>query len=113
MNLRVPQLLSLIVALTVLLALTAPAAAAEPFLEKVDLFAAGKDGYVLYRIPGLVVTTKGTLLAYCEARKFRGSDWDAIDILLRRSTDGGKTWLERQNIAAVEGKVEKNPAALK
>jgi sialidase-1 len=99
--------------LTAALLLTAPLRSAEPILEKIDLFEAGKGGYLLYRIPGIVVTPKGTLLAYCEARKHSGSDWDAIEILLRRSTDGGKTWLERQNIAVVEGKSEKNPAALK
>ena len=113
MNLSNAQRVRLVMSLWTLLALVAPASAAEPFLEKVDLFEAGKDGYALYRIPGIVVTPKGTLLAYCEAREHSGNDWDAIDILLRRSTDGGKTWLERQNIAAVEGKVEKNPAALK
>src|SRR5260221_13646905 len=67
--------------------------AAEPFNEKLDLFKAGTGGYKLYHIPGIVVTAKGTVLAWCEARK-KGSDWDAIDILMRRSTDGGKTWAE-------------------
>src|SRR6202046_1645464 len=113
MNLSTTQRLRLAMLLLALLALAAPAPAAEPFLEKADLFEAGKDGYVLYRIPGIVVTAKGTLLAYCEARKHTGGDWDAIEILLRRSTDGGKTWLPRQNIAAVAGKVDRNAAALK
>jgi sialidase-1 len=113
MNLTACPRVRLATALVALLAATAPASAAEPLLDKVDLFEAGKDGYTLYRIPGIVVTPKGTLLAYCEARKHNGGDWDAIDILLRRSTDGGKTWGQRQNVAAVEGKVEKNPAALK
>ena len=85
------------------------AAAAEPFLEKVDLFQAGKDGYALYRIPGIVVAAKGTVLAYCEARRTGKSDWDAIDIMLRRSTDGGRTWSPRQEIAAVRGPKSRNP----
>jgi len=93
--------------------LVGPAAAAEPFLEKTDLFEAGKGGYALYRIPGIVVTSKGTLLAYCEARKNERGDWGHIDILLRRSTDGGKTWDEPRKVATVEGKVERNPAAVK
>src|SRR5262249_17553711 len=65
-----------------------------------------------YRIPGLVVTAKGTLLAYCEARKTGKSDWDAIDLLLRRSTDGGKTWSAPQKLAQVDGPHRKNPVAV-
>lgn len=84
---------------------------AEPFLEKTDLFEAGKDGYELYRIPGIVVTRKGTALAYCEARKAAKGDWGPIDIVMRRSTDGGKTWLPRQTIVHVEGELPVNPVA--
>ena len=56
-------------------------------VEKTDLFEAGKDGYALYRIPGIVVTKQGTVLAYCEARKKRGGDWGPIDVMMRRSTE--------------------------
>ncbi len=92
-----------------------PVAAAEPFLEKTDLFEAGKDSYGLYRIPGIVVSAKGTLIAYCEARKNAGGDWGHIDLVLRRSTDGGKTWLPRQFLANPEilpGPFARNPAAV-
>lgn len=92
--------------------LTSPAHAAAPLLEKVDLFEAAKEGYALYRIPGLVTTRRGTVLAYCEARKSDRGDWGTIDILLRRSTDGGKTWGARTNIANVPGPKAKNPVAL-
>jgi len=84
---------------------------AEPILEKTDLFEAGKEGYSLYRIPGIVVTKQGTLLAYCEARKSSVGDWGTTDILLRRSTDAGKTWQSRQKIAEVPGPYTKNLAA--
>jgi sialidase-1 len=93
-----------------LLAAPVPAAAADP--EKVDLWEADTGGYKLYRIPGVVVTAKGTVLAYCEARKADRSDWCTIDILLRRSTDGGKTWSAPAKIADVPGPKEKNPVAL-
>lgn len=86
--------------------------AAAPLLEKVDIFEAGKDGYALYRIPGIVVTKKGTVLAYCEARRTGKSDWDTIDIMLKRSTDGGKTWDAMRKIADVPGPKTKNPVAL-
>jgi sialidase-1 len=87
-----------------------PLAAREPLRS--DLFTAGQGGYQLYRIPGLVVTAEGTLLAYCEARKNDRSDWGTIDLLLRRSTDGGKTWSEPKKIAEVAGEKKKNPVAL-
>ncbi len=86
--------------------------AAEPLLTKTDLFEAGTGGYALYRIPGLVVTARGTLLAYCEARKKTGGDWDAIDIFLRRSSDGGRTWEAPRKLVTHVGKVAKNPVAL-
>lgn len=92
------------------------AVAAEPFLEKVDLFQAGEDpAYKLYHIPGIVVTAKGTVLAWCEARKRAAgvSDWDDIRILLRRSTDEGRTWSAPKSIADVPGPKTKNPFALR
>jgi len=89
--------------------------AAEPFIEKQDLFKAGEDpAYNIYHIPGIVVTAKGSVLAWCEARKRPAgvSDWDDIRILLRRSTDDGKTWSTSKSIANVEGPKTKNPFAL-
>jgi sialidase-1 len=86
--------------------------AAEPRLEKADLFKAGEGGYKLYRIPGLIATARGTVLAYCEARKHTGLDWDDIEILLRRSTDGGKSWSEPRTLPRPEGSLERNPVAL-
>lgn len=90
--------------------------AAEPFIDKQDLFTAGEDpAYNIYHIPGIVVTAKGSVLAWCEARKRPAgvSDWDDIRILLRRSTDDGKTWSAPKSIANVEGPKQKNPFALK
>lgn len=90
--------------------------AAEPFFEKQDLFTVGDDpAFNLYHIPGIVVTAKGTVLAWCEARKRAGgvSDWDDIRILLRRSTDDGKSWSAPKSIASVDGPKQKNPFSLR
>ena len=90
--------------------------AAEPFLVKQDLFTVGDDpAYNIYHIPGVVVTARGTVLAWCEARKRPAgvSDWDDIRILLRRSADDGKTWSAPKSIANVEGPKRKNPFALR
>ena len=105
--------LSVVVSALTLTVLAAPTSipAAEPFLEKIDLFQAHTLGYAAYHIPGIVVTAKGTVLAWCEARK-KGGDWDAIDILLRRSTDDGRTWSEPRRLADVPGPKQKNPFAL-
>lgn len=83
--------------------------AAETVPEKIDVFPAGMNGINLYRIPGMVVTSKGTVLAYCEARKNGGSDWGEIEVHLRRSTDGGKTWEPSKKIAHETTRIEGNP----
>lgn len=80
-------------------------------IEKINLFEAGQEGYALYRIPGIVVTSRGTVLAYCEARRSDRGDWGEIDVMLRRSVDGGRTWLPRQKIVSVEGNLPINPVA--
>jgi sialidase-1 len=69
--------------------LTLPAAA-EPITS--TPFKSKTDGYFCYRIPSLIVSPKGTLLAFCEGRKTSTSDDGDNDLVLRRSTDGGRTW---------------------
>jgi sialidase-1 len=56
------------------------------------LFVSGEGGYHTYRIPAILVTGKGTILAFCEGRKNSSSDSGDIDIVMRRSFDNGKTW---------------------
>jgi sialidase-1 len=85
------------------------APATERFTQ-LDLFPAGAEGYASYRIPGLVRTGRGTLLAYAEARRTGRGDWDQIDIVLKRSTDGGRTWDGQRRIATVSD-ARRNPAA--
>lgn len=82
-----------------------------PTIEKTDLFRAGEGGYALYRIPGLIVTKRGSILAWCEARKHAGGDWGAIDIQMRRSEDGGKSFDSPRTISNIEGPKQKNPVA--
>ena len=54
---------------------------------------ASNEKYQKQRIPGLLVTNKGTLLFYREARR-NESDWALMDILLSRSEDHGKTFAD-------------------
>jgi sialidase-1 len=58
----------------------------------IPLFEAGKDGYSSYRIPSIIQTSRGSLLAFCEARKDGTGDAGNIDVVMKRSVDGGKTW---------------------
>lgn len=63
--------------------------AAEP--EFSDVFVSGQDGYKSIRIPSVVVSKEGTVLAFAEGRAV-ASDQAENDIVLKRSADGGKTW---------------------
>jgi len=58
--------------------------------KRIALYYIGMPGYNRYRIPSLIVTKQGTLLAFCEGRT--GGDAGDIDTLVRRSEDGGTTW---------------------
>jgi sialidase-1 len=95
--------------LLTLFVMALPLVAAEPLLERSAVFPPSWNGIARYRIPGLVVTPKGTVLAYSEARKNNSSDWGEIEIHLRRSTDGGKTWADSQHIAHHGARLEGNP----
>lgn len=72
---------------------------------------AGDDGVAAYRIPGLVTTPKGTLLATYDVRRNSSVDLqEHIDIGLSRSTDGGRTW-EPMRLPIAMGEAGGLPAA--
>ena len=73
-------------------------------LQQTDVFVGGADGYLSYRIPALVVTNQGTLLAFAEGERRQPgpTDHGDIDLLLKRSTDGGRSW-SRQQVVYAEG----------
>src|SRR4051794_20224646 len=77
---------------------------------QIEVFRAGEGEYHTYRIPALIVSAKGTLLAFCEGRRGSSSDSGDIDVLLRRSMDGGKTWSSIQKVADMGGDTVGNPA---
>lgn len=57
-----------------------------------EVYLSGTEGYHTFRIPAVITTKKGTLLAFAEGRKGGGADSGDIDTVLKRSRDGGKTW---------------------
>jgi sialidase-1 len=72
------------------------AMAADADVLHSDVFVSGKDGYFAYRIPAIETAPDGSLLALAEARKYNlgdpGMEKNEIDLVLKRSTDSGKTW---------------------
>jgi sialidase-1 len=59
---------------------------------EVDVYVAGRDAYHTYRIPSVIRTPAGTLLAFAEARREGRSDAGDIDLVLKRSEDEGHSW---------------------
>jgi len=92
----------------VLILLAISAAAADP--ESTAVWRGGEDGYHTYRIPALVVTKKKTLLAFCEARRGGRGDSGDIDLLVKRSTNGGRIWGKAITIADLGEDTIGNPA---
>ncbi len=70
-------------------------------MEQTRIEEYGKGGYRIYRVPSIVCTDKGTVIAAYECRY--GGDWSAMDLAIRRSTDGGGQWSERMVIAYGHG----------
>ncbi len=66
---------------------------------EIVLFESGKDGYNTFRIPAICEGENGAIFAFAEGRKESAKDWGNIDIVMRRSFDGGKTWDALQVVA--------------
>ena len=56
------------------------------------VFKSGEDGYKCFRIPTILKSQNGTLLAFAEGRKNSCSDTGDIDLVLKKSFDNGNTW---------------------
>jgi len=75
---------------------------AVPSPETAAVWTGGEDGINIYTIPGLLVTKSGVVLAYAEARDHRG-DGGKVDIVIKRSLDGGRTWSKGFFIERAQG----------
>ncbi|SDN30408.1 sialidase-1 [Streptomyces sp. cf386] len=84
-----------------------------PLFEQQILFRADQDpGYACFRIPAITKTKDGTLLAFAEGRVLNCGDAADIDIVLKRSTDGGRTWGPLQVVNDGAGDTHGNPAPI-
>ncbi|MGW2515825.1 sialidase family protein [Streptomyces sp. NPDC001617] len=91
------------------LAATAHASAATGCTSSVP-YVSGEGGYDTYRIPATVTTRRGTVLAFAEGRLGSAADSGHIDVVLRRSGDGGCTWGPLRVVAAGDEDTRGNPA---
>lgn len=74
------------------------------------VFANGSKGYHCFRIPAIVQAPDGTLLAFAEGRKYNCDDFGDIQIVMRRSHDGGKHWSPLTVVASNGNLQTGNPA---
>lgn len=79
-------------------------------LDQVPVFVSGTEGYRSFRIPALINAPKGELLAFCEGRVRGAGDYGNIDIVMKRSADGGETWSPLQLVAEFGDEQVCNPA---
>ena len=71
---------------------------ADARIERTQVYVSGADGYHTYRIPSLLTTARGTLLAFAEGRRGGSGDSGDIDLLVKRSSDGGRSWQAQQTV---------------
>ncbi|MBR2475714.1 MAG: exo-alpha-sialidase, partial [Bacteroidaceae bacterium] len=78
--------------------------AREILLKRVLIYSPGDYSSKNYRIPAIVTAHDGSLVIATDKRKNNQNDLpDDIDVLINRSTDGGKTWSEPLTIAQGTG----------
>ncbi|MGZ0147197.1 exo-alpha-sialidase [Kribbella sp. WER1] len=102
-------------ALLVFVTLTSPARASgppAPFVDDSVLFQQKTLGYSCFRIPAVVRATNGTVLAFAEGRVADCGDDGDIDLVLRRSTDDGRTWGPLQVVSKGNGSTHGNPVPI-
>ena len=82
--------------------------------EQADVFCKDTDGVCQYRIPALLTTNKGTLLAVSDARVHKPGDApNKINLAMKRSSDGGRSWSAMKYIAQFgEGEAACDPCML-
>ena len=85
-------------------------AAATAQVQKMPVFVAGREGHASFRIPAVVRLPDGQLLAFAEGRVRDSDDFGDINIVMKRSKDGGQTWSPLTQIVDYDTQQAGNPA---
>ena len=80
------------------------------FAQETLIFESGKDENAAYRIPAIIKLKSGKLLAFAEGRRKGAGDFGDVNIVLKTSVDGGKTWLAMKDVAENDDLQAGNPA---
>jgi sialidase-1 len=78
--------------------------------QQLPVFVSGTEGHESYRIPAIIGLPDGKLLAFCEGRVNGAGDFGDINIVMKQSNDGGKTWSSLQTVVDVDSLQAGNPA---
>jgi sialidase-1 len=78
--------------------------------DQTVVFKSGTEGHKSYRIPAIISLPNGTLLAFCEGRVNGAGDFGDINLVMKRSTDFGKTWSSLQTLIDYNNLQAGNPA---
>ncbi len=85
-----------------------PVSAQSP-ISFAQVYKAGESGYACFRIPAIVRSPSGRLLAFAEGRVKGCGDFGDVDIVLKTSSNGGKSWSEMSIVATYGGLQSGNP----
>ncbi len=78
--------------------------------KAVPVFVSGNEGHKSYRIPAIIKLPDGSLLAFAEGRVNNAGDFGDINIVLKKSTDKGKSWSALQTVVDYDKMQAGNPA---
>jgi sialidase-1 len=84
--------------------------ALAPALAQTIIYRSGTEGYASFRIPAIIRAPNGDLLAFCEGRVRHAGDFGNIDLVLKHSSDQGKSWSALRRIVDADSLQAGNPA---
>src|SRR5688500_14289987 len=89
------------------------ATAAAQVHTSMVLFNGGNESiYHSFRIPSIIKTNNGTLIAFAEGRRWNPGDWGDINLVYKRSTNNGTTWSALGEVVGSGNGVWGNPTAV-